>query len=119
MLPLVLELSEEELDELVEQATVEEACLAHTAVHYSLARRYGGFRGFGRHAMARAARDRLARTLRGDARTAFSVELTARTGDLSLEVEGFGSVKSPVTPRGPASCSVSVSRAGSAVVSRR
>ena len=58
MLPLVLELSEEELDELVEQATVEEACLAHTAVHYSLARRNGGFRGYGRtRAMARAARD--------------------------------------------------------------
>jgi hypothetical protein len=28
--------------------------------------------------MATAARDRLARTLRGDAQTAFSVELTAR-----------------------------------------
>jgi len=40
--------------------------------------------------MARAARDRLARTLRGDTQTAFSVELTARTGDLTLEVEGFG-----------------------------
>jgi hypothetical protein len=38
--------------------------------------------------MARTARDRLARTLRGDAQTAFSVELTARTGDLSLDVEG-------------------------------
>ncbi len=48
--------------------------------------------------MATAARDRLARTLRGDAQTAFSVELTARTGDLSLEVEGFGPVKFPVTP---------------------
>jgi predicted 2-oxoglutarate/Fe(II)-dependent dioxygenase YbiX len=48
--------------------------------------------------MARAARDRLARTLRGDTQTAFSVELTARTGDLSLEVEGFGHVKFPVTP---------------------
>jgi hypothetical protein len=32
-------------------------------------------------AMATAARDRLARTLRGDAQTAFSVELTARTDD--------------------------------------
>ena len=48
--------------------------------------------------MATAARDRLARTLRGDAQTAFSVELTARTDDLSLEVDGFGQVKFPVTP---------------------
>ena len=48
--------------------------------------------------MATAARDRLARTLRGDAKTAFSVELAAKTDDLSLEVEGFGSVKFPVTP---------------------
>jgi predicted 2-oxoglutarate/Fe(II)-dependent dioxygenase YbiX len=48
--------------------------------------------------MATAARDRLARTLRGDAQAAFSVELTAKTDDLSLEVEGFGQVKFPVTP---------------------
>ena len=48
--------------------------------------------------MARAARDRLAMTLRGDAQAAFSVELTAKTDDLSLEVEGFGHVKFPVTP---------------------
>ena len=48
--------------------------------------------------MATAARDRLARTLRGDAETAFSVELTARMDDLSLKVEGFGPVKFPVTP---------------------
>ncbi len=48
--------------------------------------------------MAMAARDRLARTLRGDAQTAFSVELTARMDDLSLDVEGFGHVKLPVTP---------------------
>jgi 2OG-Fe(II) oxygenase superfamily len=48
--------------------------------------------------MVRAARDRLARTLRGDAQTAFSVELTARTADLSLQVEGFGQVRFPVTP---------------------
>ena len=34
--------------------------------------------------MATAARDRLARTLRGDAQAAFSVELTAKTDDLSL-----------------------------------
>jgi 2OG-Fe(II) oxygenase superfamily len=48
--------------------------------------------------MATAARDRLARTLRGDTQAAFSVELTARLDDLSLEVEGFGPVKFPVTP---------------------
>jgi len=48
--------------------------------------------------MATAARDRLARTLRGDVQTAFSVTLTAGMGDLSLEVEGFGHVKFPVTP---------------------
>src|SRR5580700_5236059 len=48
--------------------------------------------------MATAARDRLARTLRGDAPPGFSVELTAKTGDLSLEVEGFGHVRFPVTP---------------------
>ena len=48
--------------------------------------------------MATTARDRLARTLRGDAQAAFSVELTASTDVLSLEVEGFGHVKFPVTP---------------------
>ncbi len=48
--------------------------------------------------MATTARARLARTLRGDVQTAFSVELTARTDDLSLEVEGFGHVRFPVTP---------------------
>jgi hypothetical protein len=48
--------------------------------------------------MRMSARDRLARTLRGDAATAFSVELTAETDDLRLEVEGFGPVKFPVTP---------------------
>jgi hypothetical protein len=48
--------------------------------------------------MATAARDRLARTLRGDVQTAFSVEFAAKTDDLSLEVEGFGHVKLPVTP---------------------
>jgi predicted 2-oxoglutarate/Fe(II)-dependent dioxygenase YbiX len=48
--------------------------------------------------MTTAARDRLARTLRGGTKTAFSVELTARADDLSLEVEGFGPVKFPVTP---------------------
>jgi len=48
--------------------------------------------------MVMAARDRLARTLRADAQTAFSVELTASTADLSLQVEGFGQVRFPVTP---------------------
>jgi predicted 2-oxoglutarate/Fe(II)-dependent dioxygenase YbiX len=48
--------------------------------------------------MATTARDRLARRLRGDAQTAFSVELTAKMEDLSLEVEGFGHVRFPVTP---------------------
>jgi 2OG-Fe(II) oxygenase superfamily len=48
--------------------------------------------------MATAARDRLARTLRGDAQTAFSVEMAAKMADLSLDVEGFGRVKFPVTP---------------------
>ena len=48
--------------------------------------------------MAMAARDRLARMLRGDVQTAFSVELTAKMDDLTLEVEGFGHVKFPVTP---------------------
>jgi predicted 2-oxoglutarate/Fe(II)-dependent dioxygenase YbiX len=48
--------------------------------------------------MRMSARDRLARTLRGEAQTAFSVELTAETDDLRLEVEGFGPVKCPVTP---------------------
>src|SRR5262249_29887251 len=48
--------------------------------------------------MVTAARDRLARTLRGDVKTAFSVELTARADDLRLEVEGFGPVNFPVTP---------------------
>ncbi len=48
--------------------------------------------------MATAARDRLARLLLGDAKPAFSAELTARPEDLSLEVEGFGRVTLPVTP---------------------
>jgi hypothetical protein len=48
--------------------------------------------------MATAARDRLARTLLGEAQAAFSVELTARLDDLSLEVEGVGPVRFPVTP---------------------
>ena len=69
--------------------------------------------------MATAARDRLARTLRGDAQTAFSVELTAGTDDLSLEVEGFGQVRFPVTPATPVSSSASVSRPGLAAARRR
>ncbi|WP_242606741.1 2OG-Fe(II) oxygenase, partial [Protofrankia symbiont of Coriaria ruscifolia] len=48
--------------------------------------------------MATVARDRLARMLRGDAETAFSVELTASTDDLSLEVEGIGPITFPVPP---------------------
>jgi hypothetical protein len=49
-------------------------------------------------AISTVARDRLGRTLRGEAQTAFSVELTAKADDLSLEVEGFGHVRFPVTP---------------------
>ena len=48
--------------------------------------------------MATAARDRLARMLRGDVKSAFSVELTARPDALGLEVDGFGPVKFPATP---------------------
>jgi hypothetical protein len=48
--------------------------------------------------MATAARDRLARMLRGDVKSAFSVELAARPDDLCLEVDGFGTAKFPVTP---------------------
>ena len=69
--------------------------------------------------MATAARDRLARTLRGEAQTAFSVELTAKTDGLSLEVEGFGQVKFPVTPAKARKLLGSVSRPGSAAARRR
>ena len=48
--------------------------------------------------MSTAARKRLARTLRGDEQTAFSVELTAPADSLNLDVEGFGPVRLPVTP---------------------
>ena len=48
--------------------------------------------------MATAARDRLARTLRSHVQAPYSVDLTARTADLSLQVEGFGQVRFPVTP---------------------
>ena len=48
--------------------------------------------------MVTAARDRLARTLRGDVKSASSVEVTAPADDLSLTVAGFGRVQLPVTP---------------------
>jgi 2OG-Fe(II) oxygenase superfamily len=48
--------------------------------------------------MATAARVRLARMLRGGTESASSVGLTASVGDLNLEVDGFGSVRFPVTP---------------------
>ena len=69
--------------------------------------------------MVMAARDRLARTLRADAQTAFSVELTAKMADLSLQVEGFGQVRFPVTPAKARKLPVSVGRPGSAVARRR
>src|SRR6266581_680403 len=80
------------------------SCLCGSMAHglrrlYKVALRNTAFPGIREaQAMATTARDRLSRTLRGDAKTAFSVELAARTDDLSLEVEGFGSVKFPVTP---------------------
>ena len=48
--------------------------------------------------MVTAARDRLARTLRGDVKSASSVEVTVPADDLSLTVAGFGRVQLPVTP---------------------
>jgi predicted 2-oxoglutarate/Fe(II)-dependent dioxygenase YbiX len=48
--------------------------------------------------MVTAARDRLARTLAGEVKSASSVELTAALDDLSLYVEGFGRVRFPLTP---------------------
>ncbi|MGH3285133.1 MAG: 2OG-Fe(II) oxygenase, partial [Streptosporangiaceae bacterium] len=48
--------------------------------------------------MATAARDRLARTLCGEAQAASSVELAVKADDLDLVVEGFGHVRFPVTP---------------------
>jgi hypothetical protein len=48
--------------------------------------------------MAAAARDRLARMLRGDAATAASIGLTTRPDNLRLQVEGYGPVRFPVTP---------------------
>lgn len=48
--------------------------------------------------MASAARDRLGKTLRGDAEPASSTERTVRMDALALDVEGFGRAKFPVTP---------------------
>jgi hypothetical protein len=48
--------------------------------------------------MVTAARDRLARTLRGDVKSSSSVQVTARMDDLILTVAGFGRVQFPVTP---------------------
>ena len=48
--------------------------------------------------MASAARDRLGKTLRGDAEPASSTERTVRMDALTLDVEGFGRAKFPVTP---------------------
>lgn len=48
--------------------------------------------------MASAARDRLGKTLRGDAEPSSSTDLTVRTDALALDVEGFGRAKFPVTP---------------------
>jgi hypothetical protein len=48
--------------------------------------------------MVTAARDRLARTLAGEVKSASSVELTAAMDDLSLHVDGVGRVRFPLTP---------------------
>jgi len=48
--------------------------------------------------MVTAARDRLARTLAGEVKSASSVELTAALDDLSLQVEGIGRLRFPLTP---------------------
>jgi hypothetical protein len=48
--------------------------------------------------MASAARDRLGKALRGDAEPASSTERTVRMDALTLDVEGFGRAKFPVTP---------------------
>jgi predicted 2-oxoglutarate/Fe(II)-dependent dioxygenase YbiX len=44
------------------------------------------------------AHDRVARTLRGDVRAAFSAKLAAKTDDLLLAVDGLGPVAFPVRP---------------------
>ena len=48
--------------------------------------------------MAAAARDRLGKALRGDEEPASSTDLTVRMDALTLDVEGFGRAKFPVTP---------------------
>jgi predicted 2-oxoglutarate/Fe(II)-dependent dioxygenase YbiX len=48
--------------------------------------------------MVTAARDRLAARLRGDVKSASSVEVTTPMDDLSLTVSGFGRVQFPITP---------------------
>ena len=48
--------------------------------------------------MASAARDRLGKSLRGDAEPASSTDLTVRMDALTLDVEGFGRARFPVTP---------------------
>lgn len=48
--------------------------------------------------MASAARDRLGKTLRGDSEPASSTKRTVRMDALTLDVEGFGRAKSPMTP---------------------
>ncbi len=48
--------------------------------------------------MTSAARDRLGKTLRGDSESASSAERTVRMDALTLDVEGFGRAKFPVTP---------------------
>ena len=48
--------------------------------------------------MASAARDQLGKALRGDTEPASSTDLTVRMDALTLDVEGFGRAKFPVTP---------------------
>jgi hypothetical protein len=48
--------------------------------------------------MASAARDRLGKALRGDAEPASSTDLTVRIDALTLDVEGFGRARFPLTP---------------------
>jgi hypothetical protein len=48
--------------------------------------------------MASAARDRLGKSLRGEAEPASSTDLTVRMDALTLDVEGFGRARFPVTP---------------------
>ena len=69
--------------------------------------------------MVTAARDRLARTLRGDVKSAFSVELTGRPEDLSLELEGLGRIKLPVSPASARKLIGLGQRPGSGVARRR